>query len=206
MIKYLVDSPVVRARVTVILALCTVLWGAQSWGEDCSNTAVGENLILDTGFTTFGGRHNERQWSASEHTAQKSFKYTISEGVLAIEQVATEPWAIVTQVVDAKTVAGKTVKFSADIKLDLEQPTRAINLKVGGGLLMWVKKNGRMVLDSSMEHEPYMGKSDWVRVDVVKKIPAKANFVEIGFIHQAAGKILIRNPALFQVRVSSENC
>ena len=193
-----------RGCATVLPGLFATLVSNPTLASECKT--VGENLVLDTAFASFDAPYSQRKWHSSEHTTKRSFTYTVEDGVLTIEQVATEPWAVVSQTVDARGLAGKSVKYSAQIKLDLTPAPRSANLKNGGGLLLWAKKGSRLLLDSTMEHEPYMGTSDWVDVEVVKKIPKGVTFVELGFIHQAGGKIAVRKPSLFLLDASAGGC
>ena len=180
-----------------IFFLALTACGKQAADSSCK--AIGGNLLQDTVFTTVGAPRAQRQWQSSEHSAKGSFSYMAAEGVLTIEQKGLEPWMIVTQSPDAGLLAGKVVEFSADLKLDLAAPERAHGFKLGGGLALVAKNNGKLAVNSMLDHEPHMGIHDWQTVRVVVALPMMIDYLQVGFLHQAGGVMMVRNPMLRQV-------
>ena len=89
--------------------------------------------------------------------------------------------------------------FSAELKLDLKVPDDRHGFGYGGGLSLLAKKNNRVVLSSSLEHEPHMGVHDWQSVRIVADLPEGISYLRVGFLHQAGGSFQVRNPALYAV-------
>ena len=172
--------------------------------ENCA--VKGPNFIADPQFATFGAPRSSRKWHVSQHATSESFKYAVTKDVLMIEQIGVEPWAIVTQSPDPESVRGKTLQFSAELKLDLTEPEAAHGFKLGGGLVLLAKRNGKILVNSNMDHEPHMGVSDWFSATIVVKIPAKTDYLRLGFINQAGGSIRVRNPSLRQIDRSKGDC
>ena len=111
---------------------------------------------------------------------------------------------ILTQSLDPRSLAGKVIEFSADIRFELGTPKQAHGLKTGGGLLLTARKNGRVVLNSIFDHEPNMGVHDWQSIRIVVEIPEEIDYLEVGFMHQAGGLIQVRNPAVRELTGTCE--
>lgn len=180
-----------------IFFLALTACGKQTADSGCK--AIGGNLLQDAVFTTLAAPGGQRQWQSSEHSANGSFSYGAAQGVLTIEQKGFEPWMMVTQSPGAGLLAGKVVEFSADLKLDLAAPKRAHGFKQGGGLALLAKKNGKLVVNSMLDHEPHMGIHDWQTARVVVALPMMIDYLQVGFLHQAGGVMMVRNPVLRQV-------
>lgn len=192
---------IIRYILPCILGLSLTACGQQAPESGCAY--IGENLLLDTGFTTLDSPRFERKWQSSEHGLGKSFSYSAKDGVLSIEQTGAEPWINVTQSIDTSALAGKRVEFSAHLKLDLA-PSRAPHaFKLGGGLMLYARKNGKVVVRSTLEHEPHMGVHDWQTALIVVDLPQRIDFLQVGLLHQAGGAMQVRNPSL---RVVNDEC
>ncbi|RLQ21798.1 hypothetical protein DWB85_10955 [Seongchinamella sediminis] len=173
-----------------------------SGSEQCQGR--GQNLLQDPDFATIGGSRRERQWFHSQHGGEPSFEHSASNGELLIEKTGSEPWFILTQIIQRADIPGRRVVFSAEIKLDLHPPAIPHAFKQGGGLTVTAMANGKPVLRSLMEHEPHMGTTDWQPVQVVLELPKQVQSVRLGFIHQADGSMRVRNPAL--KRIARDDC
>jgi hypothetical protein len=197
-------SILAAARHRILLSAAVLLLVA------CGNTVetpnceyASENLIDDPAFATLGAPRSKRRWQFSEHAAGKSFEYGASDGILTIDQQGIEPWGMVKQTVNAKPLRGRLVEFTADLKLDLTQPTQPHGFKLGGGLSITAKSNNKLQLSSTMDHQPHMGKHDWFNARLVAPLPRQMNFLQVGFLHQAGGVMQVRNPSL---RVVADGC
>lgn len=160
-------------------------------------TPRGENLIGDKAFATLFAQRSEQQWQSSEHAAGGTYEPSVTDGVLSIRKIGSEPWFLVAQSVDAKVLAGNTLAFSAELKLDLHEPKHAHGFDYGGGLSVMARRGGKVVVNSTMEHEPNFGVHDWQPVEVIFKLPRNSTYMRLGFVHQAGGSIAVRNPALY---------
>lgn len=189
---------------TVLIPLLTIL--AACSGEstpDDGCAPVGENLLRDLSFATITAPRPQRDWRSSEHAAGQTFEYSANEGTLTIHKTGGEPWFLLSQSVDTAAVEGKQLTFGADVKLDLQLPQDHA-FKPGGGLSVLARKNGAVVINSTLEHEPRLGTTDWTPVDVTITVPLGTNFLRVGFLHQAEGTLRVRNPFLKQA--AGKNC
>ena len=123
-------------------------------------------------------------------------EYSVDNGELLIEKTGIEPWFLMTQIIERDQIPGKTVVFSAEIKLDMRPPEKPHGFKQGGGLILTGMANNRPVVSLTMEHEPHMGSTDWQRVQMQAELPRSVQKVRLGFIHQADGSFSVRNPSL----------
>jgi len=184
------------SRRALLLALVVLAAGCdtQDRADSCREEAT--NLLRDPGVESLLGPRGEHQWSISEHAAMRSFEYRVEGGVLTIGKTGSEPWALVSQYFRDPGLAGKTVRYSAEVQLDLSPPIPEHGFKPGGGLTLLAQSNGRAVARSTLEHQPHMGKSDWVPVSVELRLPGNTNQLRAGILHQANGVLRIRKPWL----------
>lgn len=181
-------------------ALFLVACGAEEAGQAPASCAVlSGNLIQDTSFTTLFAPRSQRLWHVAEHAAGGTYEPSVKDGVLSIRKIGDEPWFTVNQVPEVKDLAGKKLAFSAEIKLDLHEPEHPHGFGYGGGLTVLAQSGSKMVVNSTLEHEPNFGTHDWQSVQVVFPLPKNTTFVRVGFVHQAGGVIQVRNPALHVV-------
>lgn len=195
-----VSTRLAVAFTALLLSAC----GSEMDTTSCK--AIGDSYIKDPEFSTLFASRKDRQWHTSQHAGDKSFELTVEGGVLDITKTGTEPWTIVTQSLDVKPLKGKTVAFTADLKLDLKPPKTPHGFKLGGGLTLSAKRNGKLVLRTSFDHEPHMGTSDWRPVQVILKIPPKVDALRLGVIHQAGGNLQVRNPSLRVIDTADGSC
>ncbi|MFV8819042.1 hypothetical protein [Haliea sp. E17] len=178
------------------LAACTLLTACSSEDKPgrCESTVT--NQLQDPEFESLTRGRRERLWSVSEHAAGRSFSYALEDGVLTITKTGTEPWGIVSQGIRNPELGGRGIAYRAEIRLDMQAPVPAHGFKQGGGLTLQARANGRVVGTSTLDHEPHMGKSDWVPVSVAMQLPPGVNYVQAGILHQANGTLQVRNPTL----------
>jgi len=197
-------SPARAFLVALLAAMALAACGSENNRRPCD--PLGDNFIGDPGFSTLFGSRSERQWHISEHSAGNSFEFAVDGGVLSIVKTGEEPWTIVSQAQEAPALAGKLVVLGAEIKLDLVDPIPAHGFKKGGGLSLSAKRNGKLLLSSQFDHEPHMGSSGWQAVRVVFAIPKGVDALRVGILHQAGGRLQIRNPSLRLVDTSAGHC
>lgn len=180
--------------------MALLLTGCGTGGTDGTHCEyASDNLLQDPGFTNLMEPLHSGAWRYSQHAGDKSFEYSARDGVLTFEKVGSESWGLLTQRVDTEELDGKRVEYSAELKLDLDDPIEAHGFGYGGGLSLLAKTNNRVVLDSSLDHEPHMGVHDWQEVRVVIDLPKGISSLRVGFLHQAGGKYQVRNPSLHTV-------
>lgn len=155
----------------------------------------GKNLLEDVSFSGLSMPRSQRKWQSSEHAAGQTFEYSANNGVLKIFKTGGEPWFLLSQSPDAAALAGKRLTFGAEVKLDLQTPSDH-SFTPGGGLTMMARKNGKVVINSTLEHEPRLGTTDWTPVSITRKVPLGTDFVRVGFLHQAEGTLRVRKPFL----------
>lgn len=187
----------------LILLPCVMILNAcsgESGGKDVGVCApIGENQIRDSSFETLSAHHSEAQWQASEHRAGGAFESGVTDGTLIIRKIGDEPWFLIAQSVQTEALVGATLSFSAELKLDLHEPEHPHGFGYGGGLSVFGKHGGKVVVNSTLEHEPHIGVHDWHPVEVIFKLPKNVNYLRVGFLHQAGGSMQVRNPGLYTV-------
>jgi hypothetical protein len=168
----------------------------QGVNDETTCDYASENLLEDPGFSTLMEPIRSRSWHYSQHAGDKSFAYAASDGILTFEKVGSESWGLLAQPIDTKNLEGRRVEYTAELKLDLSDPVDTHGFGYGGGLSLLARANNRVVLHSSLDHEPHMGVHDWQAVRIVADLPEGISYLRIGLLHQAGGMYQARNPAL----------
>ena len=165
-------------------ALLTVFLGAiaPAHGQQCRPPL---NLLEETDFVGAGGAG---LWMARQHARSGSYALAVDDGVLSITKVGKEPWYTLTQTVAKGGLSGRTVRYEADLKLNITDPTPAHGFPYEAGLFFGARnRQKRYLIRSVAEHEPDSGDADWQRIVLEFEIPAKVSELEAGFFHQAGG-------------------
>ena len=199
--------PAVRLRAFVLTACLPILLSAC---EDSSGTtgctSISDNYIQDANFALEQEDRKSKHWTATQHTGEPSFEVLIADGVVTIEKTGTQPWMVYRQKLQNSEFAGARMVYSAQIKLDVT-PAARVPGRSGAGLNVVMRSgNNRILLRSSLDHEPHMGKTDWTGVELVFDVPADTSTIELGFLHQAEGTVQLRNPSFHRVKTSSGSC
>ena len=195
---------ILRAAAMGMLVFCEVTLG------DTLCALSGDNYIVNADFSERSRSGNAKHWGGIQHAGEKSFETVVDGEELTILKTGSQPWFFLRQKVQAQQLelAGKKVAFTAEIKLDIQPPAIYMAFKVGGGLQLTVKSksSNKILLRSTLDHEPHMGKSDWQKVQVVVRLPKKAGVVDLDILHQADGELSIRRPSLRLVDESEQPC
>jgi hypothetical protein len=195
---------VLHAAALSLVVFCEVTLGSTL----CVLT--GDNYIVNADFSERSRSGNAKHWTGIQHAGERSFERVIDGDELRITKIGTQPWFFLRQKVQAQQVllAGKKVAFSAEIKLDMQPPAIYMAFKMGGGLQLTVKSksSSRILLRSTLDHEPHMGSSDWQEVQVVVRLPKKAGVIDLDILHQADGEFSVRRPSLRLVDESEGPC
>lgn len=192
----------------LVLMLAALLAGCQTTATDSASTAQcagGENLLANPDFGASSTAAGLSPWRGSQHAGETSFRTSADNGVVTIEKIATQPWYRLAQVPQARALRGESLVFRAEIKLALDTENVTHNFTHGGGLqvLVWgdpdpVMGGDRLMFDSTLEHEPRLGTTDWVQVSIPFTVSSTATRMSVGFVHQANGSMQVRNPELFR--------
>ena len=167
----------------------------------------GDNYIQDADFALEAADVRSRFWTRAQHAGERSFEATFDEGVLTIKKVDIQPWYYFRQRIDAEELQGKTLAFTAEMELDLTEPAVPAFDVVGGGLYVAVRSSSRkMLLQSELENEPRIGKTDWTPMQYVFKVHPRATSIEVAFAHIAEGSMRVRNPSLMEVNLKKPEC
>ena len=183
-----------------------VFCNAASGDTLCALT--GDNYITNPDFSERSRSGNAKHWGGIQHAGEKSFEVAIDGEELTIQKVGSQPWFLLRQKFQAQQLAGKKVAFSAEIKLDMQPPAIYMAFKMGGGLQLTVKSksSNRILLRSTLDHDPHIGKSDWQKIQVVVRLPKKAGTIELDVLHQADGELSIRRPSFTLIDESARKC
>ena len=195
MLAFRLGQIVVLVATTFLLAACAVPSSHPSSAEVSGTSCEGSSeLIIDPAFITINDASS--QWRYRQHTGEKSFSVTTEEGVLTIERVGSEPWAIFRQTIEDERLRGATIRFTADLQGDVSSDvTHLFGAKAGLFLRIGQYPDAYMG-----DQDPSNGQWDWQSYSVTKTIPEAVNVVQVGFIHQAGeGAIEARNPSLVLV-------
>jgi len=161
--------------------------------EDCEAFAA---LLIDPELQTWRG--TDSPWRYKQHTGALSFDVSLEGNELALSRTGDEPWATFTQTVRDSRLAGRVVRYSAEVKGDVAfETTHGFPSKAGLFLKVGPRPDAVMA-----DHEPNVGEWDWQRITVEKAVPEIFDYIEVGFIYQAGdGTLMARAP-----RISLAEC
>ncbi len=188
----------------IALAMLLTSCGDTTDPEVCQQ--LGDNLLQDANFAL--EKHNGRSklWGTLQHAGEKSFEYTIENDELTIKKIGTQPWGIFRQRLRTSDLDGARMAFTAELKMDLG-PDGSLMRPIGGGLNLIARSgNNKILLRSKLNHEPRLGKTDWLPVRVIVDIPETTETIELGFLHQASGVLQVRKPSFHRVDAASPAC
>jgi hypothetical protein len=190
-------------RALLALLLCSLLGCANApedgsvmeplSGEECEAFA---SLLIDPEFQTW--REAGSAWRFEQHTGAQSFSVSQDNGELALTRIGSEPWMLYTQTVTDSRLAGRAVRYSAELKGDVAfETTHGFPSKAGLFLRIGPRPDAVMA-----DHDPNVGEWNWQRITVERAVPEIFDYIEIGFIYQAgAGTVKARAP-----RISLAEC
>ena len=173
--------------------------------ESPSQCQPEENLLRDSEFATVGGTGGPRVWSGKQHAKSGSFETSAEDGVLTIAKIGPEPWFYYTQKVKPAEVGGKTVRYTAQLKLDTAEAVPAHSFNYESGLYLTADNVGRRTIFRSLaEQTPNFGRTDWFEASLEFQLPDSAATLAVGFLHQAGGSFQVKRPTV--VIVNDEAC
>ena len=189
----------VAARVLalgILLSGCASGSGSADSNESASVSSearrckTSENLLVDTDFTRQGDF--ARAWRAVQHTGETSFSIEVTDGMLEIRRIASEPWMLFRQTVDDPRLSGATVRYTAELRGDLASQPRLHGFDHVGGLYVKVGRDKALLA----EHEPNANQWDWRSFSHEVQVPLGLKSLQAGFVHQSGGVLWARNPSL----------
>ena len=149
-----------------------------------------ENLLVDTQFTRQG--EYVRAWRMAQHTGELSFSTEVTDGILEIRRIATQPWMLFRQTVSDSRLSGATIRYSAELKGDLPDEPKLHGFDHIGGLYLKVGRGEALLA----EHEPHNDHWEWQEFAYEQRIPLGVTDLRAGFVHQSGGVLWARNPSL----------
>ena len=161
-----------------------------SGSAQISACKTSENLLVDTTFTRKG--EFARAWRTAQHAGEPSFSTKVTDGVLEIRLIATQPWMLFRQTVKDRRLSGATVRYSAELKGDLPDEPKLHGFDHIGGLYLKVGRDKVRLA----EHDPNHDQWDWQEFSYEEVIPPGVTSVRAGFVHQSGGALWAKNPSL----------
>jgi len=163
---------------------------------------LSDNLLQNPKFET-NERGRRAPWLSTQHAGKTAYTLTFSDGEVTIDKYDEQVYFMIVQQLNIEAYENKTLRFRADLKLDMPLAENA-DPKVGGGLLIKLYSappaamlGKKLVLQSTLDHQPHSGKTDWVTVFTDVVIPKGALKLEAGFAHMSpTGSMSMRNPTL----------
>jgi hypothetical protein len=149
-----------------------------------------DNLLIDTSFTRTG--EFARVWRQAQHTGEPSFSTEVTDGVLEIRRIATQPWMLFRQTVADPRLSGATIRYSAELKGDLPVEPRLHGFDHVGGLYLKIGRGAAQLA----EHQPNHDQWDWQTFSHEVAIPEGETSLRAGFVHQSGGALWAKNPSL----------
>jgi hypothetical protein len=198
-----------RTKGTLAAVTLVLMSYCSSANSDMCELVAG-NLLQDPMFLKRKPPGVLEYWVGTQHAGEPSFELEFDSGELTINKTGTQPWFYFRQNVAVEELVGKKLALTVELKLDLKQPKRSQGLTAGGGIKMVVRSSSlqgrKLLLRSTLDHEPHAGKTDWYPVQVVIKLPKRSSTLDVGFLHQADGTLQVRNPSLQLVDESRRPC
>jgi len=184
------------AMIMAGIAGCAALFGqsdretADSAGGYASTCNTSENLLIDTLFTRSG--EFARAWRVAQHTGELSFSTEVTDGVLEIRRIATQPWMLFRQTVTDPRLSGAKVRYSAELKGDLPDEPMLHGFDHVGGLYLKIGRGAAQLA----EHQPNHDQWDWQTLSYEVAIPEGETSLRAGFVHESGGALWAKNPSL----------
>jgi hypothetical protein len=153
--------------------------------------------LVNPGFEAdpVAGSANVSGWVATQHAGDRSYLFTVDATTkhggarsLRIDNVGVEPYGAVMQVVDARAVAGRKVRFSAWLA------TR--DASGDGASLMIVAEGSRILAHDAMAGAELKGTRGWARQSVEIALPPATTQLRVGIVLQGKGTLWVDDAAL----------
>ncbi|WP_409524909.1 hypothetical protein [Nitrincola sp. MINF-07-Sa-05] len=188
-----------------VLLSSVLMIGMLAWQTVSADSARDEtNLLSSDIFETHATGVLDRPWRASQHSSHPSYNFGVEDGVVTIERYDFEPWGQISQRIDARPFAGKTLEFSAELagefNLEFGEEFEPTGL---GVVLHGVHEDPRYRMMGSMILKTpnaalgaTEGVYDWTPLSVSFEVPENATTMDISVLMALGGKLKARNPRL----------
>ncbi|HRQ63274.1 MAG TPA: hypothetical protein PKZ76_00160 [Xanthomonadaceae bacterium] len=189
---------VLPATVTALfLAACT-----SPESTEVERTPPGPGLLLDAGFVP---EADDRRfaWRYTQHAGEDSYIFDVADGVLEIRRMATQPWALASQVLSAQGLEGAVLEFSAELSGSLTELGRplievtglAVNVRGISPLIPFAAGKSTL-FTATVEPGLGVGEYDWHRQSLRFEVPPGATDIEVAIQHGLGGTLRARWPSL----------
>lgn len=167
----------------------------------CGGDAV-DNLLVDPRFETVSNAEGSN-WSVIQHTGERSYEWNAEDGVLSARWLGPEIDGHVAQMIPARGLEGKSVRFSVELSGDLEaiegvpRELSGLQVEVQGmvpGLPRALGIGPLFTLAGSPPVEP--GKFGWMVQEIVFEVPQEATHIRVSIGLGMDGVLRFRNPVL----------
>lgn len=197
-----------RAQVTAVSLF--LLTACSAYAPPDSGLIANPTFAPDSGTDRVG-----EPWSSTQHGGDRSYRTTVSAGVLRIERIGPEPWGQTVQIVPAEDLRGRRAEFSVELAGDLEPVEGSVDLgprrkgysRTGIGVVVKgfrddpkLRRLGTIMLEK-IEHEPRLspGEHDWERHRLTFDVPETATNIEVQIRLTRHGVLKARGPRLVAV-------
>lgn len=192
------SKTLLRVPFAVLAAVLLTACGRDDSGPDPAAAAVdtdeaAESLLVNGDFDS--GELDP--WGTAVHADPMSFEIDLDDSraqrgarSVRVHSKGSEPWGGITQLVDARNLAGARLRLRAWVHG--EGVAEALELMV-------VFRSMRVLDPIQYRSEHLSGNFDWQPVEVEFEVPAGVQQVEIGFIHNGPGTTWIDNASLVRL-------
>jgi hypothetical protein len=134
-------------------------------------------------------------WTASVHSNPRAYAFAIDTGVhhagtasLRITRVGDEPWGMITQALPPAGLTGRTIEWSAWLRIDKA---------AGPGAVLSIATTAHGATDRVVFLEPALaGTKDWTQARVRLAIPPGTSVVEVSAMLQGPGTLWVDDAKL----------
>jgi hypothetical protein len=151
--------------------------------------------LVNPGFEAAGAPPRFPGWTTSVHSNPRAYAIALDNGVhhsgaasLRIARVGDEPWGMVTQKLAPTGLTGRTIEFSAWLKVDKA---------TGPGAVLTIGTTAHGAIDRVVFLEPPLaGTKDWSQARVRLAVPAGTSVVEVSAMLQGPGTLWVDDATL----------
>jgi hypothetical protein len=197
-----------------LLFLMLSACGSQGDSEQEGPSAPPPGLLQNPDFALReDGRTIARPWSFSQHSGERSYDYRVDEGVLSIQRIGSEPWALMAQRLPNDTMeglVGKTLEFSVDVTADLTDAYGDPMTPTGPQVNVWTHSGDpnphrramagvTLAITARSPVGLGPGSHPWQRHVIRFQVPENVSRIEVSLNMTMGGELRARQPSLIIV-------